>query len=228
MPLARLRRAGARTPGSVPQGADAALRDLRRARAEARRALQTANQRLTAVLLRHDLRSTGQATWGPAPLRWLRAVGWPTPAPPSVCQASVRAVTDHRARLARLAQDLHDCVQPWRLQPVVDARQALRGGPCTGAVPLVAALGDLPRVDKPSQRMRALGLTPADSCTGDHRPPGALTPPGKAHARRARSAGAWADRYPAKGRRPLPWRVAKGPQAIQAIRWQAPGRRCQR
>jgi transposase len=65
--LARLMRSGARTPVYVPQGEDAAMRDLSRARDDARRELKTAKHRRTAFLLRPDRRSTGQATGGPAP-----------------------------------------------------------------------------------------------------------------------------------------------------------------
>src|SRR5262245_8037999 len=40
-----------------------------------------------ALLRRHDSRSTGRATWGPAHLRWLREVVCPTPAQHIVFQA---------------------------------------------------------------------------------------------------------------------------------------------
>jgi transposase len=56
IPLARLLRAGDRTPVDVPQVAAAALRDLRRARAEALRDLPPATCRLTAFLLRPESR----------------------------------------------------------------------------------------------------------------------------------------------------------------------------
>ena len=132
--LARVRRSGDLTPVFVPQVAEAAMRDLCRARAEVIRDLKTAKVRLTALLLRHDSRSTGQASWNPAHLRWLSAVVWPTPAQQSVFQAYVRAITDHPARLARLEHARTEHVQPWRLAPVVDALQALRGVPLTVAV----------------------------------------------------------------------------------------------
>src|SRR5262249_44652161 len=67
--LARLMRAGALTPVSVPAVDDEALRDLRRARADTLRELKAAKLRLKAFLLRHDIRSTGRATWSPAHLR---------------------------------------------------------------------------------------------------------------------------------------------------------------
>ena len=194
IPLARLRRSGALTPVDVPQVGAEALRDRRRARDEARRALKTAPSRLTAFLLRHDSRSTGQATWGPAPRRWLRAGVCPPPAQPRVFPEDSRAVTAHRARLGRLAQALQDQGQTGRRRPVVDALQALRGVQCTVAVTLGAALGALTRFDQPSQLMRSLGLTPSAYATGAQRPQGAITNPGNAPARRALSEGAWASR----------------------------------
>ena len=54
--LARLMRSGDLTPVSVPQVADEAIRDLSRAREEALRDLKTAKFRLTAFLLRQDMR----------------------------------------------------------------------------------------------------------------------------------------------------------------------------
>ena len=87
MQLARLMRSGALTPVYVPAVDEEAIRDLRRAREETLRDLQAAKLRLKAFVLRHDIRSTGRATWRPAHLRWLRAVVCPTPAQPMVFQA---------------------------------------------------------------------------------------------------------------------------------------------
>jgi transposase len=80
MQLARLMRSGDLTPVYVPAVDDEAIRDLSRAREETLRDLKAAKLRLTAFLLRHDIRSTGQANWSPAHLRWLGEVVCPTPA----------------------------------------------------------------------------------------------------------------------------------------------------
>jgi transposase len=137
--LARLMRSGDLTPVSVPQVEDEALRDLCRAREDAIRDLKTAKFRRKAFLLRQDIRYTGRATGGPAHLRWLSEVVCPTPAQQIVFQEYVRAVTEHTERLERLEQELTDQVQTWRLRPVVDALQALRGVQFTVAVTAVAA-----------------------------------------------------------------------------------------
>src|SRR5262249_50305796 len=154
---ARLMRSGDLTPVSVPQGADEAIRDLCRARAETLRALNAATFRRKAFLLRQDIREAGRATWSPAHLRWLSEVVCPTPAQQTVFQADVRAITAPTERLQRLEQALHDQVQTWRLAPGVEALQALRGVQCTGAVTAIAALGDLTRFENPRQLMRSLG-----------------------------------------------------------------------
>src|SRR6266545_3034703 len=68
--LARLLRSGDLSPVDVPTVEDEAMRDLTRAREEAIRDLKAATCRLNAFLLRHDIRSTGRATWGPVHRRW--------------------------------------------------------------------------------------------------------------------------------------------------------------
>ena len=226
--LARLIRAGDLTPVYVPAVEDEASRALSRAREEALRDLKAATCRLNACLLRHDIRYTGRATWGPAPLRGLSAVVCPTPTPQSVFPEYVRAVNEHTERLQRLAHARKEQVQAWRLRPVVEAFQALRGVQCTVAVTIVAALGDLTRFDKPRPLMRALGLTPAAYSRGERRRQGGSTKAGHAPARRALVEGAWADRDPAHVRRPLPRRLEKAPTRRQDIRWKAPVRLCKR
>jgi transposase len=226
--LARLMRAGELTPVYVPTVADEAMRELSRAREDTLRDLKAAKHRLKAFLLRHDIRYTGRATWGPAHLRWLSEVVYPTPAQQLVVQEYVRAVTDHHERLQRLEQALHDQVQAWRLQPVVEALQALRGVQFTVAVTTVAELGDLTRFENPRQLMSDLGLTPSAYSTGERRRQGALTKAGNAHARRALIEGAWAYRYPAEVSRHLQVRLEKLPKPVQEISWKAPVRRCKR
>src|SRR5499433_3920898 len=226
--LARLRRSGDLTPVYVPRVEDEAIRDLSRAREDTIRDLQAAKFRLKAFLLRHDSRSTGQATWGPAHLRWLSEVVCPTPAQQIVFQEYVHAVTEHTARLARLEQELHDQVQTWRLAPVVDALQGLRGVQCTVAVTTVAELGDLTRFENPRQLMSYLGLTPSEYSTGERRQQGGITKTGNSHARRALVEGAWAYRYPAKISRHLQLRLEKVSKPIQAISWKAQIRLCKR
>ena len=219
--LARLARSGDLTTVSVPKVADDAIRDLPRAREDTLRDLKAATLRLKAFLLRHDIRSTGRATWGPAHLRWLAEVVCPTPAQHIVFQEYVRAVNEHTERLQRLDQELQEHVKAWRFHPVVDALQALRGVQFTGAVTTVADLGDLTRFETPRQLMTFLGVIPSEYSTGARRRQGAITKAGNTHARRALVEGAWAYRYPAKVSRHLQLRLEKHPKIIQDISWKA-------
>jgi transposase len=226
--LARVMRAGDLTPVEVPTGEDDALRDRGRAREEAIGARKAAQLRLTAFVRRHDLRSTGRATWGPAHLRWRSAGVWPTPAQQLVFQEYVRAVNEHTERLERRAHERTAQGQTWRLAPVVDALQALRGVPCTVTVTTVAERGDLTRCTNPRQVMPSLGFTPAASAPGERRRQGGSTKTGHTQARRALIEGAWADRSPAHVSRPLQLRREKGPKPVQDSSGKAQVRRCTR
>src|SRR5215468_2948412 len=228
MQLARLMRSGDLTPVYVPAVDDEAIRDLSRAREETLRDLQAAKLRLTACLLRQDIRYTGRAHWRPAHLRWLSEVVCPTAAQQMVFQEYVQTVTAQTERLGRLELALHEQGQTWRLAPVVEALQALRGVQCTVAVTTVAALGDLTRFEHPRQLMHYLGLTPSAYASGGRRHQGSITKTGNSHARRALVEGAWAYRDPAKVSRPLQLRLEKLPAALQAISWKAQVRLCKR
>src|SRR5918999_2127643 len=228
MQLARLARSGDLTVVYVPKVEDEAIRDLSRARADTISDLKDAKFRLKAFLLRHDIRYAGRATWSPAHLRWLSEVVCPTPAQQIVFQEDVRAVHEHTERLQRLEQALQDHVRAWRLHPVVEALQALRGVQFTVAVTMVAEIGDLTRFGNPRELMKFLGLIPSEYSSGERRQQGAITKTGNTHARRALVEGAWAYRYPAKVSRHLQLRLEQHPKIIQDISWKAQVRLCKR
>jgi transposase len=144
MALARAMRSGDLTSIYVPGVEDEAMRDLSRGREDAMRDLKATKHRLKAFLLRQDIRYEGRATWTAAHLRWLAEVVCPTPTQQIVFQEYVRAVTEQTERLRRLEGALHEAVKSWRLYPVVQAIQALRGIELTGAVILIAEVGTSP------------------------------------------------------------------------------------
>ena len=121
--------------------------------------LKTAKFRLKAFLLRHDIRYTGRATLSRG-CGWLAEVVCATPAQQIVFQEYVRAVHEHTERLQRLVQALQEQVKSWRLQPVVEALEALRGVQFTVAVTLVAELGDLTRFEDPESSDEIPGPDP--------------------------------------------------------------------
>jgi transposase len=228
MTLARLMRSGDLRSIYVPRVEDEAVRDLSRGREDAMEDLKRSKRRLKSFLLRQDIRYEGRANWSAAHLRWLAEVVCPTAPQQIVFQEYVRAVTEQQERLQRLETELQEAVKSWRLYPVVEAIQGLRGIELTGAVILIAELGDLTRFDSPRKLMSYLGLTPSEYSSGARRRQGGITKAGNTHARRALVEGAWAYRYPAKVSRHLQLRLEKLPAEIQAISWKAQVRLCKR
>jgi len=226
--LARLMRSGDLSAIYVPRVEDEALRDVSRGREDAMQDLKRSKRRLKSFLLRQDIRYEGRANWNAAHLRWLAEVVCPTAAQQIVFQEYVRAVSEEQERGERLERELREAVKGWRLYPVVEALQALRGVELTGAVILMAELGDITRFDSPRQLMSYLGLTPSEYSSGARRRQGGITKAGNSHARRALVEGAWAYRYPAKVSRHLQLRLEKVPTEIQAISWKAQVRLCKR
>jgi len=226
--LARLMRSGDLTPVYVPRLEDEAIRDLCRAREDAMCDQKAAKSRLKALLLRLDIRYTGTANWSKAHLRWLSTVVCPAPAQRIVFQEYVRAICEHTARLAHIEVELRELATTWRLYPVVEALQALRGVRFTVAITVVAEVGDLTRFDNPQQLMAYLGLTPSEHSSGGKRRLGGITKTGNSHARRVLVEGAWAYRHPAKVSRVIQVRLEDLPSSIQDIAWKAQLRLCKR
>lgn len=143
--LARLLRSGDLTRVYVPTIEDEALRDLCRARDAARLTLKNAKLRLKSFLLRIGVHYVGRADWNAGHRRYLAKVVCPTPAQQIVFQETLGAVDEQVDRLGRLETELQEVGATWRLYPVVQALQALRGVQWLVAITVVAELGDLTR-----------------------------------------------------------------------------------
>ena len=228
MQLARLLRSGDLTSVYVPQVEDEAIRDLSRAREDAVIDLKSARLRLKSFLLRLGIHYVGRANWNDAHRRFLSRMVCPTPAQQVVFQEYLRAVDDHAARLKRIEEHLAEFLPGWRMNPLVEALQALRGVQQITAVTTVAELGDITRFDSPRQLAAFLGLTPSEYSSGESRRQGGITKGGNAHARRALVEGAWAYRFPAKVSPHIQKRLEKLPKPIQDISWKAQVRLCKR
>jgi len=226
--LARLLRSGDLTRVYVPSVEDEAIRDLCRARDAARLTLKNAKLRLKAFLLRLGLHYVGRADWNDAHRRYLAKVVCPTPAQQIVFQESVRAVDEQVDRLTRLEAELRELAPSWRLYPVVQALQALRGVQWLVAITVIAELGDLTRFDNPRQLAAYVGLIPSEYSSGRARRQGGITKAGNGRARRALIEAAWAYRHPAKVSEHIQRRVDHLPKVMQDIGWKAQVRLCKR
>ena len=226
--LARLYRAGELTPVYVPRPDDEAMRDLTRAREDAVKALRTARQHLGAFLLRHGHRYPGKTSWKLAHMRWLSDVTMPHPAQQITLQEYIQAVSEGTQRVDRLVDQILKLLPQWRLAPVVEALQALRGVAPIVATTTVSEIGDITRFENPRQFMAYLGLVPSEHSSGQSVKRGSITKTGNGHVRRVLVEAAHAYSYPARISRFLLKRQEGLPQPIRDIAWKAQVRLCGR
>ena len=226
--IARLLRAGDLTSVYVPTVEDEAVRGVCRARDAARSTLKDAKLRLKAFLLRLGRHYVGRADWNEAHRRYLAKVVCPTPAQQIVFQEFVRAVDEQVDRLGRIEKELLELAPRWRLYPVVQALQALRGVQWLVAITVVAELGDLTRFDNPRQLAAYVGLIPSEYSSGPTRRQGGITKAGNGRARRALIEAAWAYRHPVKVSEHIQRRIDQLPKQIQDLGWKAQVRLCKR
>jgi transposase len=115
--LARLLRAGELTAVWIPDEGQEAMRDLTRAREDAKHVETHARQRLGAFLLRHDQRFVGRTRWSPAYFAWLETVRFPHPAQHVVLEEYRQTVEAAAARVTRLTTQLATLVPTWASRP---------------------------------------------------------------------------------------------------------------
>jgi transposase len=196
----------------VPSTEEEALRDLIRAREDLRGDLMRARQRLSKLLLRHDIRYEDNASaWTARHRAWLTRIDLG----PGGAQATLldylgaidTLVTRRDSMQATLAQLGPD--SPWA-QTIARLR-CLRGIDTLSAVALCAEVGDFDRFDRPAKLMSYLGLVPSENSSGETRRQGAITKTGSRHARRLLVEAAWHyRRHPREARRSSAARTASG------------------
>lgn len=227
MTLARLHRAGELTYVFVPRPDDEAMRDLTRAREDAKKAERVARQQLGGMLLRLGFRYHGN-NWTQAHFRWLADQKMPLPAQQVVFQEYINSITEATARVERLTQQIKDLVPTWRMAPIVNALKSLRGVRTIVAVTTIAELGDLARFDHPKQLMGFLGLVPSECSSGEKKRQGSITKTGNGHVRKALVEAAQTYRHPARVSRLLLKRQEGLSQEVCDISWKCQVRLCAR
>ena len=226
--LARLHRAGELTAIYVPREEDEAMRDLCRAREDAKHAQTRARQQLLSFLLRYDIRYPGGRRWTGEHKKWLSELKMPNPAQYVTLHEYINTIEEATSRVERLTGQIRTLVKEWRFAPVVMALQAMRGISLIVSVTLVTEIGDFSRFSNPRQLMTYLGLVPSEHSTGPKRRLGGITKAGNTHARRALAEAAWAYRSPARLTRIIRDRQRNLPVEVCAIAWKAQLRLCAR
>jgi transposase len=177
--LARLLRSGDLTPVWVPDEAHEALRDLVRARDDAKADQLRAKHRLSKFLLRRAIAPpVGVRPWSRAHDAWLDRLTFEHPADGVVLEHYVAVEREAAERVKRLEATLAQCAAASPHAELLAALQALRGIGFLTAVTIVAEAGDLRRFPTARHFMAYTGLVPSEHSSGEARHRGHITKTG--------------------------------------------------
>jgi transposase len=188
--LAELGRAGLLTAVQPPTPEDEAVRDLARARDDAREDLQRCRQRLGKLLLRRGLHFSGR-NWTRAHRQWIDSLAWRYDAERAVVDDYLLAIDHTEARLLELDGRLSEiaATEPYR-EPVGWLR-CFRGIDTLTAMLILAELHDFRRFASAPALMAYLGLVPGEDSSGEKHRRGRITRTGNALVRRLLVETAW-------------------------------------
>jgi transposase len=226
--LASLYRSGELTAVAIPEPHVEAMRDLERARDDAKRDERVARQRLDKFLLRHARIWSGGSKWTQKHRAWIHNQTFPQLELTRTHASYVTALDQAGGRVAQLTQDIADLVEKWALGPLVKDLQALRGVQLVTAVTLAAEIGDFSRFSHPRQLMAYVGLVPSEHSTGAKRQQGGITKTGNKHVRRIVIETAWNYRFRPRRSRTIEARRSKVSPEVRAIAEKAERRLCRR
>jgi transposase len=188
--LAQLLRAGLLTDVRPPTPAEEAVRDLCRARDDAREDLQRCRHRLGKLLLRRGLHYRGR-NWTRAHRQWMATLAWTQGAERVVVEDYLLAIDQVEARLTELDVRLTAIAQAEPYREPVGWLRCFRGIDTLTAIVILAELHDFRRFQAPRALMAYLGLVPGEDSTGEKHRRGRITRTGNRVVRRLLVETAW-------------------------------------
>lgn len=225
--LAELGRAGLLTVVQPPTPEDEAVRDLVRARDDAREDLQRCRHRLGKLLLRRGLHFHGK-NWTRAHRQWIKTLTWTHAGEEIVVDDYLLAIDQTQARLDTLDTQLQAIAESEAYRVPIGWLRCFRGIDTLAAMIILAELHDFRRFASPRALMAYLGLVPGEDSSGEKHRRGRITRAGNALVRRVLVEGAWHHRHrPAIGPA-LARRRKDQPARVIAIADKAQQRLCRR
>jgi transposase len=188
--LAELLRAGLLTEVRPPTPEEEAVRDLCRARDDAREDLQRARHRLGKLLLRRGLHYSGR-NWTRAHRQWMNSLPWTQSAERVVVDDYLLAIDHTEARLIELDARLTEIAQADPYREPVGWLRCFRGIDTLTAILILAELHDFRRFHSARALMAYLGLVPGEDSMGEKHRRGRITRTGNALVRRLLVETAW-------------------------------------
>jgi len=188
--LARLLAGGLLEPIHVPLPGLEAVRDLVRAREDARLDRMRDQHRLSKFCLRHGRQLPG-LSWSVVRRKWLSEQWFEFVAEQLPFDTYLHALDLVDARIEALERAIRETAEqePWR--ELVAQLRCLRGVDTLTALALVAEIGDFSRFKCAKEFMAFVGLVPAEHSSGEKRRQGSITKVGNAHVRRLLVESAW-------------------------------------
>ena len=188
--LAELLRAGLLTAVQPPTLEDEAVRDLARARDDAREDLQRCRHRLGKLLLRRGLHYAGR-NWTRAHRQWVDGLVWTHAAERAVVDDYLLAIDHTEARLLELGARLAEIAEREPYREPVGWLRCFRGIDTLTAMLILAELHDVRRFASAPALMAYLGLVPGEDSSGEKHRRGRITRTGNALVRRLLVETAW-------------------------------------
>ena len=193
--LTRLLRLGEITAVTYPEAEVEAVRDLVRAREDARSDLMRVRHRLSKLLLRHGrVYSKGQAWTGVHEI-WMRRQRFDDTHTAAAFNHHLDAVLTATAARDRLDEQIVTIAASPRWSDQVDRLGCLRGISALTGLALSVEIGDWTRFTG-SSIGAYVGLVPCEYISGSKRVQGSITKAGNAHVRRLLIEAAWHHRQP--------------------------------
>jgi transposase len=225
--LAELFRAGLLTEVQPPTPEEEAVRDLCRARDDAREDLQRSRHRLGKLLLRRGLHFSGR-NWTQAHRRWIASLEWTHAAERVVVDDYLLAIDHLEARLIELDARLAEIAETDPYRERVGWLRCFRGIDTLTAMLMLAELHDFRRFQSARALMAYLGLVPGEDSSGEKHRRGRITRTGNALVRRLLVETAWHYQHRAGVGVALTRRRKGQPNRVIAIADKAQQRLCRR
>jgi transposase len=188
--LVELGRAGLLTAVQPPTPEDEAVRDLARARDDAREDLQRCRHRLGKLLLRRGLHYHSR-NWTRGHRAWIDGLTWTHAAEEAVVEDYLLAIDQTEARLRELDARLSAIAESEPYREPVGWLRCFRGIDTLTAILLLAELHDFRRFASAPALMAYLGLVPGEHSSGEKHRRGRITKTGNALVRRLLVETAW-------------------------------------
>jgi transposase len=219
--LAHFLRSGDLSSVNIPDEQTESIRDLERARDDAKQDETRARHRLGKFLLRHDRKWTGRTNWTKGHVEWIRSQTFAHEAQNQVLREYIRKLDLASEAVERLDQAIADAIKGWRLEPLVKDYQALRGVRLLTGTVIAAEVGNMNLFPTAKHFMSFVGLVPSENSSGDRLRRGSITKTGNKHLRRVLIEAAWSYRMKPRMSQAIKKRSLGVAPEIEAIAWKA-------